>query len=111
MKTEADRAPRTSACEELIAYIARHMLCDSCGSSYGLDDVQVLSHHEFQWSLGATCPVCALRRRVTAYDQPPYERLVQRQSYAPVDHSDVAEWAAYLADFDGDMADLLDGLE
>ena len=91
---------------ELIAYVIRYMTCVDCGESYGVDDVQVVLHADFQWDLVATCPVCAADRVVTAYDHPPYERL--RARMVPLTHNDVQEWREFLAVFAGDLYDLLD---
>ena len=111
MKTEQDRASRTSAYDEFIAYVMRHIPCDACGEAYGLDDVRVLHHDDFQWALAATCPVCAQNRSVTAYEYPPYVRLLERRLTTPVERRDVADWSAFLAGFEGDMADLLEDLD
>lgn len=91
---------------ELIAYVIRHLTCGDCGESYGVDDVQVMLHADFQWDLVATCPVCAADRVVTAYDFPPYERL--RARMVPLTRDDVREWRVFLAAHAGDMHDLID---
>jgi hypothetical protein len=108
MKIEQEGAPRTGAYGDLIAFVARHMVCLACGQPYAPDDVRVLRHDDFEWMLWAECSVCRQGRSVTAYEKPPYEVLVPVRPTTPVGAGEVAAWEAYLAGFDGDMNDLLD---
>jgi hypothetical protein len=100
---------RTGPGDDLKAYVQRVMVCDCCGAPYTTDDVQVVLHRDSQWELTATCSACSAERAVTAYDEPPYSQLRSGPPVVPseVTQDEVAAWASYLAEFDGDIFDLL----
>ncbi|NLX11879.1 MAG: hypothetical protein GXY36_19705 [Chloroflexi bacterium] len=94
----------------VVAYVVRHIGCEACGGTYRPEDVQVVLHHDTQWALKATCPVCYVERAITAYDQPPYQQLRRDPGLfvpAPITSDDSSMWADFLATFTGDVYDLL----
>jgi hypothetical protein len=96
--------------KEVIAYVVRHMTCETCRTPYQPDNVQVVLRESGQWALVATCPSCRAERVVRAYDRPPYAHLLK--DVLPVVPSkitedDVDQWAAFLETFTGDMYDLI----
>ncbi len=107
MPTEESKI--TGPGDDLIAYVLRAMACDGCGGEYSAEDVKVAIHRDAQWELTATCPACRAARVVTAYDRPPYFQLRSGPDVVPseVTRDEVAAWMSYLAEFTGDMFDLL----
>jgi len=107
MPTEDTEITRPAG--DLIAYVLRVMACDGCGCEYSAEDVQVVYHRDAQWELTATCPRCRATRVVTAYDRPPYHQLRNGADVVPsrVTRDEVTAWTAYLAEFTGDVFDLL----
>jgi hypothetical protein len=97
----------------VIAYVARHMACTSCGASYRQETVQVVLHEDACWVLMATCPACDAARAITAFDHPPYAQLqaqpVPPITVGPITRATVQHWAAYLDGFAGDIYDLFAG--
>jgi hypothetical protein len=103
MTTEHDPA------SDLIAYVVRYMACPGCDSAYVPDGIAVVFHADNQWALNARCPVCGMDKAITAYDQPPYHRLRERERLVPglITSTFCDEWVCYLESFTGDMYSLL----
>lgn len=94
---------------DLIAYVLRHMACETCHKAYAPGSVQVVLHKDGQWGLSATCPVCHAVRTIQAFDRPPYTCLRPDEAVIParITEDTVTEWVSFLAAFTGDMYDLL----
>lgn len=94
---------------DLVAYVTRHMSCETCDESYPADHVQVVLCDDGQISLLASCPDCHEQRLITAFERPPYFNLHPSELVipAPITTDTVDVWARFLADFTGDLADLL----
>jgi hypothetical protein len=96
--------------KEVIAYVVRHMTCEVCCTPYQAENVQVALREGGQRALVATCPSCHAERVVRAYDHPPYVHLLKDISLvvpSKITQDDVDQWAAFLANFTGDMIDLI----
>lgn len=100
----------------VIQYVVAYMTCDICGSAYGLDDVQVIDADEDAWAMVAHCPHCGTEGLILAIASPLDDTEIEGDPFltnqwdpglAPLTDQDVAEWRAFLAEFRGDMHDLL----
>jgi len=92
--------------EELIQRLVETLPCSACGGAYGPEDVHVIEQQVDTWTLAALCPECGAESVIKAYidivdDDPLDEEL------APPDTAEVAAWRQFLADFHGDLRDLL----
>lgn len=52
--------------EDLIKRLMTSLKCGVCGRCYGVDDINILGHHQELWFLGAFCPACHTRCLVAA---------------------------------------------
>jgi len=50
--------------EGLIKRLMTSIKCGVCGHYYGVDSINILSHHQDLWFLSAICPTCHTRSLV-----------------------------------------------
>jgi hypothetical protein len=95
---------------EVIAFVIRRMVCQTCGAPYREEDVRPVLHEEIRHMLIATCPSCQAEQTITAYDSPPYVQLRDMARITPtrITAETVTGWATLLESFSGDMYDLLE---
>jgi DNA-directed RNA polymerase subunit RPC12/RpoP len=117
--------------EYLIQYVVSQVHCSHCGSQYHPDDVHILDHVHDMWTLVVRCPQCHAHALVMAVLQGDMPSLILHQEEAdedydyqddlfegqhpstllpetqPITDEDVAAWHDFLANFHGDMHDLL----
>ncbi|MBN1284792.1 MAG: hypothetical protein JXB47_05295 [Anaerolineae bacterium] len=100
----------------VIQYVIAYMACEVCGSEYGLEDVQIIDAGADAWAMVAHCPHCGTEGLILAIASPLDDEIVESDPFftnqwnpglAPLTRHDVDEWRAFLADFHGDMHDLL----
>lgn len=92
----------------LIRRLIETLPCTDCGSMYEAGGIRVIEQDSDTWTLIAFCAACGTESIVKAYvddsDDP-------TESYAeelePPDMFEVEAWHDFLANFNGDLRDLL----
>lgn len=94
---------------DLIRFVVRHMVCNHCGLALHTENVDVVFHRDRQWVLRVSCDACGMTQSVSAFDELPYMRpwLSKHVEPSPISQGDLQAWRSFLAEFDGDMLDLL----
>lgn len=89
--------------DALIQRLIAAVQCTACDGLYAAQDVRVLDDSAADgWELLAVCPLCGVESVILAFwaDDPVLLAW-------PPDLAEVAAWRKHLADFDGDLRDLM----
>jgi hypothetical protein len=89
----------------LIQHLVNTMPCSECGCAYEAHHVHVVAEEDDGWTLVAFCAECGVECLVHAF----VDELDDDadDTTAPPDVAEVAAWAHFLAEFNGDLRDLL----
>ncbi len=102
--------------ELVMRYVISYMSCGVCESDYRLEDVHIIDQGDGVWALVVQCPSCGAEGLVLAVASPMEGDEVEGDLFvtnwwdsglAPLTERDVVMWREFLADFHGDMYDLL----
>ncbi len=88
----------------LIQRLVDTLPCSECGGAYEAEDIYVIEQDSDTWTLVAFCTRCGAESLVKAYMGDALPGYL-----TPPDDYEITAWREFLAQFDGDLRDLLLG--